>query len=150
MARSYRSIFLHVVFSTKERRPVLNAEFQPRLHAYLGGAIRGTGGMAIAVGGWIDHVHLLLAPGTGFVVEDFVKEIKRASNAWLRDEGLADGGFHWQGGYGAFSIARWDLDKVAAYVREQEVHHAKTSFADELRKLLERHGVEYDERFFLD
>ncbi len=150
MANTYQSIYLHITFGTRHRTPVLADDVRPDLFAYMGGAIRGAGCRPIAVGGWVDHVHLLLSPGARFVLEDFVKETKRSSNSWLRARSARLSEFHWQRGYGAFSIARWDLDKVTEYVRNQEEHHRAKSFAEEYRQLLERHGIEFDEKYVLD
>ena len=150
MADSYRSLYYHVVFSTKHREPYLSVDKQDAIHQYMMGAIRQSAGEPIAVGGWIDHVHLLFSPNTPFALEEFVKELKRATNTWLRSKQYVDESFHWQRGYGAFTIARWDVDNVAKYIREQEEHHRVMTFAEEYRKLLVKHGVEFNERYFLD
>lgn len=149
MPSAYRAIYLHIVFSTKGRKPWLLETIHPRLLDYLGGAIKGSNAVPVALGGWIDHVHLLISASTGFDIENFVKEIKRSSNTWLKTNLLVPGDFAWQRGYGVFSLSRWDIDKIGKYIREQKEHHQRISFEEEFRKLLKKHGIEFEEKYLL-
>lgn len=139
---TYTNLLVHIVFATKGRTPTLVA---PDLHAYIGGVARRLGATPLAVGGVADHVHLLLVVKANQQVADLVREIKKGTSAWLKE---ADTPVLWQEGYGAFSIGRSERDAVVSYIRRQEEHHRRESSADELRRLLAEHGVEFDERFF--
>ena len=145
MGSTYHSLHYHVVFSTKERRPLIRAEWRSRLHEYLGGAVRGLGGVAEAVGGCEDHVHLLLSLKTTAVPADMIREVKKASSAWVAQE--HDAGFAWQDGYAVFSLSWTHVAAVRQYIEGQEEHHRQTVFMDELRRALERNGVQYDPRY---
>jgi putative transposase len=137
---------VHIVFSTKNRTPFLrDAEFRSRTHSYLAATLKGLGCQPIEVGGVSDHVHLLTALARGITVADLVKELKTSSNAAMRRKGPV--GFGWQVGYGAFSVSHSANDAVARYIRDQEVHHRRLSFQEEFRRLLMRHGIEFDERY---
>jgi putative transposase len=150
MANSYHAVYEHIVFSTKNRQPWLMADLRPDLFAYLAGAIKNQSCHPLLVGGFENHVHILLRRHATVLTPDLVKEIKRTSSQWLSGMGVARGRFHWQAGYGAFSVSYWDLEKIKRYVADQAEHHRKMSWEDEYRKLLIKHGVEFDERYFLD
>ena len=145
MGSTYHSLHYHVVFSTKERRPWIRAEWRSRLHEYLGGTVRGLGGLAEAVGGVEDHVHLLLSLKTTAVLADMIREVKKASSAWVAQE--HDPEFSWQDGYAVFSLSWTHVAAARQYIEGQEEHHRKTVFMDELRRALERNGVQYDPKY---
>jgi REP element-mobilizing transposase RayT len=151
MAQSLSKILVHIVFSTKDRRPFLNdRELLTELHAYLGGILARLECQPLIVGGVADHVHALSALARTRTVADVVKEIKRGSTLWIKaaDSSLTD--FAWQGGYGAFSIGASQISTVRNYIANQEEHHRKVSFQDEFRTLLKRYDVEFDERYVWD
>lgn len=151
MAQSLSKILVHIVFSTKNREPYLvNQELRSELHKYLGGVCRDHSSPSLVVGGVEDHVHILCALGRTIAVADLIREVKRASSKWIksRDKKLAD--FHWQGGYGAFSVSQSNVEKVRKYIIEQEDHHRSMSFQDEMRMLFRKHGIEFDEQYVWD
>lgn len=115
------------------------------LHAYMGGTIRGLGGIPLAIGGVADHVHAVVGLKATVALADLVREVKKATSVWAMER---FGGFSWQTGYAAFTVSPGDVDRVVAYVRRQEEHHRTLSSQDELRTLLDEFGVEYDERYF--
>ena len=121
---------------------MLRAEWRSRLHEYLGGTIRGLGGVAEKVGGVEDHVHLLVSLRTTHALADIVRELKKASSNWIAEQW--DKEFAWQEGYAVFSVSWTHLPALGRYIAGQETHHAKLSFLDELKHLLERNGVKYD------
>lgn len=124
---------------------MIASDWRPRLHAYLGGTLRGLGATPLAIGGVDDHVHLLVGIKATHAVADLVRETKKASTEWVRGEqGLRD--FRWQEGYAALSVG--SPEPVVAYIANQEAHHRKLDSADELRALLEEAGVEIDPRYF--
>jgi REP element-mobilizing transposase RayT len=133
------------VFSTKERRPLIHVDIRERVHAYLGGVIRGIGGTPLEVGGIADHVHLLIGLKPTHVLADVLRVLKGDSSKWIHSELGID--FAWQEGYGAFTVSKSSLLNVREYVRKQEEHHRKRTFQEEYLELLEKMEIEYDERF---
>ena len=151
MPQSLSAVYIHLVFSTKERRPFLRDQTtRAALHAYLGGVSKQLECPPIIVGGVEDHVHLLARFGRTITQAEWVKELKRVSNLWLKEQGPSYADFQWQGGYSDFSVSRSNLDAVTKYITGQEEHHRKMGFQDEVRRLLKKHGIEYDERYVWD
>ena len=145
-AQSYHHLLYHLVFSTKDRRPFLDGEIGGRMHAYLGGALRSEGGIALEIGGTGDHVHLLAKLPADKSVSDVLRDIKANASGWVHRTFSNAKESGWQRGYGAFSVSQSQVDKVVAYIRNQKEHHSKASFADEMAVLLRAHGIEFDER----
>ncbi len=151
MAQSLAKILLHMVFSTKERRPFLRDKpLREELHRYLGGILTNLEGQPLIIGGVEDHVHLLFAHSRTATVADVVKELKSGSSVWLKSKSPEMADFAWQNGYGVFSIGQSQVDDVRAYIAGQEEHHRKISFQDEFRRLLQRYEIEFDERYVWD
>lgn len=151
MAQSLSKILVHTVFSTKDRRPLLNdRELRTELHAYLGGILARLDCQPLVVGGVADHIHALLALARTRTAADVVKEIKRGSTLWIKDADSSLADFAWQNGYGVFSIGASQIATVRNYIANQEEHHRKVSFQDEFRTLLARYDVEFDERYVWD
>jgi REP element-mobilizing transposase RayT len=151
MPQSLSAVYIHLVFSTKHRRPLLrDAAQRGALHAYLGSVSKTLDCPPILVGGAEDHVHLLCRFGRTIAQADWVKELKRVSNLWLQEQAPDYADFQWQGGYADFSVSQSNLAEVTKYIAGQEEHHRKLSFQDELRALLRRHEIEWDERYVWD
>ncbi len=151
MSQSLSAVYVHLVFLTKNRHAFLrNSTTHSELHAYLGGISKTLECSPIQVGGIEDHVHVLARLGRTITQADWVKELKRVSNLWLKERGPDFAEFEWQGGYANFSVSQSNLETVAEYIREQEGHHAKVSFQDERRALLHKHNLEFDERYVWD
>jgi len=146
MASTYLSLYYHLVFSTKERAPIMAAAWRAKLQGYMRGIVEGLGGKCEIVGGTDDHVHLLVRLGAMHRLADFMRELKKASSAWVREE-MAQRGFAWQEGYAAFTVSASGSDKVRRYIENQEEHHRARSFREELVILLKRSGVNFDERY---
>ena len=147
MPQSYCSLVYHIVYSTKDRVPWLKGDTVHRVHEYLGGAIRKERGAALIVNGTADHVHLLASLRQDKAVSDVVRAIKSNSSGWLRDNFVNLRRFRWQAGYAAFSVSKSDVPKVRHYIANQEAHHKKRTFKEELVALLQAHRIEYDERY---
>jgi len=147
MGSTFFSLHYHLVFSTKERRPFMKAEWAPRMHSYLGGIIRGMNGVAEIVGGVADHVHLLTSLRPVHCIADLMRDMKKDSSTWAKTN--FDRRFAWQEGYAAFTVSPSATNAVKKYIANQEAHHAKFSFVDELKELLQRAGIEYDEKYLL-
>jgi REP element-mobilizing transposase RayT len=145
MAHTCTSCLMHIVFSTKLRQPLITQTIETRLHAYLGGVVREIGGTTLAVGGWIDHVHVLADLPTSAAIAKSIQIIKTNSSRWMHDTtGMA---FAWQEGYGAFSISRSHIDDTTAYIQRQAEHHRHHTFQEEYRIFLDRNGITPDERY---
>ncbi len=151
MPQSLAQIYLHVVFSTKGRRPFLQDQnILDETHKYLGGTCNNLDCPVLRVGGVADHVHILCRLGRTITVADLVKELKRDSSQWLKTKSPALAEFYWQNGYGAFSVSPSHVELVREYIANQEAHHRTVTFQDEFRQLLTKYGVEWDERYVWD
>jgi REP element-mobilizing transposase RayT len=146
MPSTHLSLHYHLVFSTKERVPSIVDDVRDRVHAYLGGIVRGLGGVPLEVGGIADHVHLLIALKATHTLADVLRTIKGDSSRWIHSD-LRLPHFAWQEGYGAFTVSRSHLDSVREYVRGQEEHHRRHTFQDEYRAILEKHEIEFDPQY---
>src|ERR1043165_7614681 len=150
MPQSLSAVYVHLVFSTKDRRPCLRDEStRMSVHSYLGGISKQLGCAPIITGGMEDHVHLLARFGRTITQAEWVKELKRVSNLWIK-EGYSIRNFEWQGGYADFSVSASNLYQVTRYIEHQQEHHRKFSFQAELRALFRKHRVEWDERYVWD
>jgi putative transposase len=146
MGSTFLSLHYHIVFSTKHRARVIADAWRQHLHEYLGGTIRGLEGIAEATGGVEDHVHLLVGLRATHALADFVRELKKAGTAWVRDKiGLSD--FAWQDGYAAFTVSPTAREDVKRYVLNQREHHRQREYIAELKLMLDEAGVEYDVRY---
>jgi len=151
MPQSLAKILLHVVFSTKERRPLLrDRAFREEMHRYIGGILNGLDCPPIIVGGVEDHVHLLCVLSRTCAPADMVKEVKRSSSLWIKTRAPEFAAFAWQSGYGVFSIGFSQIEEVRRYIAGQEEHHRKLTFQDEFRLLLQRYDVAFDEAYVWD
>jgi putative transposase len=147
MAHTYTSRLLHCVFSTKERRRIIAPELQERLWPYLGGIARENGMKALSVGGVEDHVHLLLSLPATMAISKAMQLIKGGSSKWIHDTFQEQRLFSWQEGYGAFSLGVGDVERTVAYIEAQAEHHQRRDFQAEFLSFLQRHNIEYDERY---
>lgn len=150
MPQSLANVIIHLVFSTKDRCACLGPAIRPALHAYLATVARNAGCDCPRVGGVADHVHLAIRLSRTMTIAAIVEELKTSSSKWLKVQTPELGGFAWQRGYGAFSIASADLDALFAYIENQEEHHRAKTFQDEYRAFLVKHGVTFDERYVWD
>ncbi len=144
---SYTRLIYHIVFSTKQRRRLIDQETSTRICQYVGGVIRQEGGTMLEAAAPEDHMHIVTIAKPTHAPCDLIATIKANSSKWIHRElaGMAD--FGWQDGYSAFSVAPSTLEKTLAYVRNQWEHHRRMTFQEELIELLKRHGVDYDERY---
>ena len=147
MPQSLSAVYIHLVFSTKHRQPFLrDRSLRTDLHSFLGGTSKTLECPPILVGGVKDHIHLLARFGRTITQAEWVTELKRVYNIWLKEKaGLT--GFEWQSGYADFSVSQSNLKQVERYIANQEQHHRKLSFQDEVRALLTKHEVKWDERY---
>jgi REP element-mobilizing transposase RayT len=144
------SLNVHVVVSTKNREPFIDADLAPRLYGYIGGIIRNTGSVLLAIGGIADHVYLLVSLGRQACIADLVRDAKSNSSSWVHETFADRAQFAWQSGYGAFGVSANVLDRVKGYIANQEEHHKREPFQEEYRRFLREHNLEFDERYVWD
>ena len=140
---SFVSCLMHVVFSTKDRRPFITPELQERLWPYLGGIARENKMRALKVGGVADHIHILLSLPSTLAISKAVQLIKGNSSKWVHETFPHLATFEWQEGYGAFSLSVSGVDATTAYIENQAEHHLRRTFKEELKAILDKHGMEY-------
>lgn len=150
MPQSLAAVYLHVVFSTKNREPWLSDALAPRLYEYIGGVARGQGAAVVAAGGVADHIHVLASIGREVAIADLVRQVKASSSRWVHDTVPELKGIAWQAGYGAFSVSPSMVERVARYIAGQAEHHRTQSFQDEYRAILTKHGIAWSERYVWD
>ena len=150
MPQSLAKIYLHLVFSTKGRVPTLTDETRDPLHSYLATVIKNLGCHANLINSVEDHIHVLFELSRTVSVSTVVEDLKTSSSKWIKVQPGGSSDFAWQSGYGVFSVSQSNVEGVRAYIANQREHHRTRSLQDELRTLLQKHGVEYDERYVWD
>lgn len=150
MPQSLSSILVHLVFSTKNRESYLTEAIEKELYPYMATIFRALKSPSLAIDGTSDHVHILLSLGRVITIAELVEEVKTESSKWIKTKGPAFKSFHWQKGYGAFSIGQSQVPSLKRYIARQKVHHQRVTFQDEYRKFLKVYGVDYDERYVWD
>jgi len=150
MSQSLAKIYVHLVFSTQHREPMIPRHLQSELHAYLGGILRDLGCLPVEINTEPDHVHLLFLLSRTESLSTIVGQVKTGSTKWLQEQLPILRNFHWQNGYGAFSVSQSAVEEVRQYVRDQQQRHQVMTFQDEFRRFLEKYQVEYDERYVWD
>jgi REP element-mobilizing transposase RayT len=147
MGNTYTSLHYHVVFSTKNRVRHIAQDMEGRVCAYIGGIARAHKMTALQVGGIEDHIHALVTAPSTLSPSQIAQYLKGDSSKWIHGEFPQLRGFAWQDGYGAFSVSKSNIPPVISYIQNQREHHRKKTFQEEYRELLEKHGIEYDERY---
>lgn len=147
MPQSFASLTCHVIFSTKNREPLITGELTTRIYEYIGGICRETGNVLLAAGGMPEHVHLLISMGRQTSVADLVRTIKANTSRWIHEAFANQGGFAWQNGYAAFSVSLSNVEAVRQYIANQAEHHRTKGFQEEFIEFLVRHNLKYDERY---
>ena len=150
MPQSLAKLYVHLIFSTKNRESLLDREIQIELASYLGGALNHLDGQPIEIGGSRDHAHVLCCLSKNLSLSKLMEEIKSSSSKWIKTKGSHLAQFHWQNGYGAYSVSQSHLSPVIQYIRQQEEHHLKVTFQEEFLEFLKRYRVAYDERYVWD
>jgi REP element-mobilizing transposase RayT len=150
MSQSLAKNILHLIFSTKNRQPFLTVEVRPDLHSYMGGILRNCDSPAILMNSVADHIHVLFCLSKNVALKDVVEEVKKGSSKWIKTKGREFSDFHWQAGYGAFSVSQSIVLTVMRYIERQEAHHRKVGFQEEFRAFLTRCQIPVDERYVWD
>src|SRR5262249_42464225 len=141
---------IHLIFSTKNRVPLINDSVREDLHRYMAGTFAAIDCRPVLINSVEDHIHSLFLLSRTITIADVVRKIKTSSSIWMKDQGSHYSDFAWQGGYGDFGVSTSDVDNVRAYIANQREHHRKITFQDEYRAFLNRHNIEYDERYVWD
>ena len=147
MSQSFTNLLYHLIFSTKDRRPVITLDYQPRLYDYIGGIIRELGGVSLGINGIEDHVHVVTKLRPDKALSDVLRVLKCNASGWMHDVFPSLAEFSWQRGYAAFTVSQSDVQEVRRYVAGQKEHHEKVSFRDEFIRFFKANHIEYDERF---
>lgn len=151
MPQSLAKVLVHIVFSTKQRYPFLSDKsIRDEMHAYLGGTCNALERPVLSVGGVADHVHILCVLSRNVTIAKLVGDVKRGSSKWIKTKGRMLTKFAWQNGYGVFSVAQSEVERVREYIAGQEQHHRMKTFQDEYRSFLKEYVVDYDERYVWD
>ena len=150
MPQSLSSILIHLIFSTKNREPIITPEIETELYPYMASIFKAIKSPALIINGTSDHLHTLFALSRVMTIADLVEEVKTESSKWIKTKGREFRNFHWQSGYGAFSIGQSQVPALKRYVAKQKEHHRRVDYQDEYRKFLKLYEVEYDERYVWD
>jgi REP element-mobilizing transposase RayT len=148
--QSLASVLIHLVFSTKHRQPLITPAVEGELYPYMASVFRACDSPSLTGNGTADHVHWLFSLSRTHTIAAVVEEVKKRSSKWLKTKGTDLAQFQWQAGYGAFSIGASMVPAVTAYIARQKEHHRTTTFQDEVRSLLTRYGIAFDERYVWD
>ena len=147
MGDSYTNLLYHIVFSTKDRRPLITPDYEVRLYDYIGGTIRELGGISLALNGTEDHLHALAKLRPDRALSDVLRKLKANASGWMHRVFPRLEDFTWQRGYGAFTVSQSNVREVSEYIARQKQHHQKTSFRDEFIQFLIANEIEFDERY---
>jgi putative transposase len=146
---TYTQVYYHIVFSTKDRQPTLREDRREDLFRYIWGVLKNRQSHVYRINGKEDHVHILTSLHPSVSLADLVRDVKTGSSLWIKKERVFGMFANWQEGYAAFTHSRPDVNRLIEYIKGQEEHHRRTTFAEEYRKLLDEAGIEYDERYIL-
>jgi REP element-mobilizing transposase RayT len=150
MPQSLSSVLIHLIFSTKNREPFINDAVERDLHRYMAKIFRSLKSPSLTIDGTTDHIHVLFSLSRIITIADLVQEVKTDSSKWIKTQGSEFRNFHWQKGYGAFSIGQSQVPTLKRYIARQKLHHQRVTFQDEYRKFLKRYEISFDERYVWD
>jgi putative transposase len=150
MLQSLSKVIVHIVFSTKDRVAWLDRDVRPRIHTHIATICRDLNAEALRVRGVANHLHIIMTLPRALSQSEMIETVKKTSSKWIKGLDSKYRQFHWQRGYGAFSVSPSQLHSVLEYVRNQEEHHRTRSFQEEYREFLRKYGVEFDERYMWD
>jgi len=148
MPQSLANILVHVIWSTKERHPLISDAVRSDLHGYMAGILKNIESPALIINSVADHVHVLCQLSKNLAACKLVEEVKKSSSKWMKEQSIPD--FAWQNGYGVFSVSQSNVDAVRKYIEGQPEHHRKRDFKDGFREFCQKHNVSLDERYVWD
>jgi putative transposase len=150
MPQSLSKVYVHIVFSTKNRKHLIDEFIEPSLYEYLGGICKGLECYPVRIGGYSNHIHVLCLLSRKVTQMKLVEELKKQSSKWIKTKGITYSHFYWQNGYGFFSVNYTKTDKVIDYIEKQHEHHKQKNFQNEFLAFLKINNIEYDDRFVWD
>ncbi len=150
MPNTYTQLTFQVVFAVRSRAAIIDRSWRDELHRYLSGILTNEGMKSLAVGGWLDHVHLLFGMPPNRNLSDVVRIVKSNSSKWINERGFVAGKFQWQEGYGGFSYSASQRDVLINYIRNQEQHHGQATFRKEYEALLRDFDIDADSKYLFD
>ena len=150
MANTYTQIYIHLIFSPRNREALINKDWSDKLEKYITGIVQNNGHKMLAIKSMPDHIHIFIGYNPKQTIPKLIEEIKTSSNSWVNINNLSNFKFDWQKGYGAFSHSRSQIDTVVKYILNQEEHHKKRSFKEEYLDILRKNDIKYDERYLFD
>jgi putative transposase len=150
VAQSLAKNLIHLIFSTKDRRPMIEDSIRDELHIYAAGILSGMDSPVLAMNSMRDHVHVLFVLHKNHALAEVVQEVKQGTSRWIKSKGPEYALFYWQNGYGAFSVSQSAVPEVVDYIAKQQEHHRKLSFQDEFRAFLRRYEVAFEEKYVWD
>lgn len=150
MPGTFSQIYIQVVFAVKHRDALIQAEWEERLYQYVTGIVRNKGQKMLAINGMPNHIHFFIGMKPNCCLSELVREVKKSSNDFIKENQLSALPFNWQEGYGAFSYSHSQIDTVAQYIANQKEHHQKQSFKQEYIQFLHHFNIQYEERFLFD
>jgi putative transposase len=150
MANTYAQLYIHLVFSPKNREALIKKVWKDDLEKYITGIVQNHDHKMLAIGSMHDHIHIFIGYNVNQKIPDLVEDIKTSSNSWIKKNKLSKFHFEWQRGYGAFSHSRSQLDTVVKYILNQEAHHAKKAFREEYLEMLQKNDVAYEDKYLFE
>jgi putative transposase len=147
MSQSFVQFYTHIVFHTKNNKPLIKSEIENELYSYMGGILKSYKSNPIQIGGTDDHIHVLCTLPKTMALADLVEEVKKSSSKWIKSKGIEFQNFYWQDGYGGFSVGCFGVDEVKNYIINQKSHHKSQSSLEEYKVLLEAYGIPYEEKY---
>ena len=150
MGQSLIKNYIHIVFSTKHRLPMIDENIEDELYSYLGGICNNLECHVIKIGGYYDHIHILCMLSKKVTLVELMKKLKSDSSKWIKTKEVKYSNFYWQDGYGAFSVNPDDINIVTNYISNQKEHHRKRNFQEEYKAYLKKYAVTYDEKYVWD
>lgn len=147
MGSTLANLIYHIVFSTKAREPLIVEKIRDELYRYIGGIVKGEGGIIIQIGGMPDHIHIILKLKPIHKLSNIIQKIKGNSSKWINEQNYLSSRFGWQDGYGAFTVSESQVPVVVKYIKEQKKHHNNYSFKKEFIRILNQHQIEYNEQY---
>jgi len=150
MSQSLVKMYAHLIFSTKNRVHCLHSDIQPELYSYVGGILNNLKCYPVKIGGHTNHIHILCLQAKNITTIELLSEIKINSSKWIKTKDPIFKNFHWQDGYGAFSVSPSKVEIVTKYIENQKEHHKIVTYEDEVMAFLKEYQIEYDERYLWD
>ena len=150
MSNTFTKIYLHIVFAVKNRESLIPVTRQDEIHSYIAGTLKGLGHTPYKIGGTDTHIHIVLGYNIKQLIPDLVREIKKASTKFINESHMIPFKFNWQRGYGCFSASPSHLNQLCDYVEHQYEHHKNISFHDEMKRILDKYDIIFDESYIFD